>query len=259
MSKRRDKGEQAEDLIRKYLGELREKENRRVALTAEERRSVSQKNFLIDAIYKYGEEKICETGIGDAAGRKEISRGTISGAIDRLLGSGDIEYRNHQYRGKIQQEDRYERYPVLNMAPNIQITAMPFGDIAFYRMEKRFSGLMAEYINGHFLNDDIFAVDLGGVIMCIDQHLPKKAEVVTKRKSLAERVEKVLKEFDLRGISEFDYKDGYTESQHQALLMKRAIKQEEEERARASDFGGEIKPARVRKVKKKNAQEPAVD
>ena len=256
MSKRRDKGEQAEDIIRKYLGELREKERRRVALTDEERRSVSQKNFLIDAVYKYGAETICETGLGDASGRKEISRGTISGAIDRLLGSGDIEYRNHQYRGKTQQEDRYEQYPVLNMASNIQITAMPCEDVAFYRTEKRFSGLIAEYINGHFLNDDIFAVDLGGVIMCIDQCLPQKSKAVTKRKSLAVRVEKILKEFDLRGISEFDCKDGYTESQYQTRLMKKAIKQEEEERGRESDFGGEIKTPRERKVKKKSTKEP---
>ena len=255
MPKYAERSNLVKDIVEEYLKHLYEKMIRGEVLTEEEKRSITQKNHLVDAVYKYGKDRIIERGITGKNVKTgtdivEVSRSTVYGAITALEGEGRIRKFDGSFQYFPPENGLYKQYPILKVASNIKVKPLPFQDLAFYEVDERYMAWVVDYVNSQFNSGDIVAVNLGSIMMCIDLQIPKRAKSMVKRSTLQERVEAVLKDFCLENYKNFDDADGYSLEEQEEARWHEFRDQTIKERKKQAEYGGKIKTLK-RKIKRK--------
>ena len=260
MSNNQQRTATAKKLILNYLKELSDKQLKGYKPSPEDEKRISQKNLLIQAMYELHRDEIVESGTYDADESNEkikISRPTFNLAINALIGEGKIENKLGRFQYVRSTEDRAKSFPILNIASHLKITPLDISGITFYRTGTQYASWIADYINAQFDADDIHAVAINDMIMCLDLAIPASATSVAKKYTLRDRVDSILQDFDFQAPKQFDDKNGLNEQEIQSLkekqAQKRAYHQRKEDELLATAYGGKIKnkPARKFKMKKK--------
>ena len=250
----------AKKLILEYLKQLSDQKSKGIALSPDDKKNISQKKLLIEAIYKKNTDIIVESNLAspeDKDSKTAISYSTFQNAISALESERKIEKKLGSFHYIQAIEDRAKSFPILNIASHLKITPLDISDITFYRTSTQYASWIADYINSQFDADDIHAVAINDMIMCLDFAVPASAAAVTKKYTLRERIDNILQDFDFQSPKQFDDKNGLNAQELQALeekqARKRAYRQRKEDETLATAYGGEIKnkPARKFKITKK--------
>ena len=256
MSKPQKKRSAAKEVILDFLKGLYEKERNGHSLTPNELDLISSKKMLEVAVYQSVNNKICELGITDKANEDggSASSTTIYQAINELLEEGKIEFKFHRFQYRPTEGENLTNFPILKVASEIPITPLPVQDLVFYRTGAQYASWITNYINAQFLSDDIYAVALGDVIMCMDFQIPSGFNSVAKRASLSERLTDILKTFDVQPLRKFDDADGYNEVEEMQMLQEHAemiaTEQRKGEEKITNKYGGKVTTPK-RNVKKR--------
>lgn len=180
-----------------------------------------------------------------------ISESSVYKAIKALEDDEAIVFNGKYYQIKQNKATRFERFPLLKIAPTIPISYLPLNDIAVFRVPKRYEDAIVSYINSVFYSNDVYCVALSGLIICFDIQLPKSSKYVKKKQSLVDRLQKVLRDFDLYEYTEVDSSIGYTEAQ----IQNQARKQHDEQASIEASYGGTVSLSAPRHVAKRKQQD----
>lgn len=256
----------ARESILEYLRELHYKKAHGEGLTSEEEKSIksvsalarymSEKDEFRMVVYAHNELPK-EIVSYEERGFSVLSEQSFRKAYKQLEADGRVEEVDGNICYLPLREEQEELFPILKIADSIEVTPLPYNDLAFYGVRSSLSAEVANYINHQFYRQDIRAISLGDVIMCIDICVPNGSRIV-KKKPIAERVDECLKSFKLRELSSYGEKElvsGYTaqqiERRREEEGMESAIARHEAEQELAKKQGGTIKNPTKRKLKKK--------
>ena len=237
--------DEAKRLLTRYLKYIYKKLGKGYPLTQDESETISVKKNLVDTVYATSNGTVVDSNKypkGPPAGKMGISRATINKAIDELIESGQIRLRYGVYEYVPSEDELKKAYPILNIASDIKISPLQVDRCAFYKVQGQYAPWITEYINAQFSHDDIYAVSIGDLIMCLDIHIPSSYKSVTKRYSVEERVGDVLQPFAIRYPKYFDEADGLSEEE---LVLST------QEEIESAEYGRITKDPPRRNIKKK--------
>lgn len=253
----------AKEKILSYLQSLYFKKANQVELSAEEDvsiRSITQLSKYLSSQEKYNihvyepGDTVTDYQKPTGEGFCIISYPSFRNAVEELISDGKIERTGGLIQYSPDKEEREAFFPILKMASSIDITPLPWQDLAFFQVRRGLSAEVANYINHQFYNNDIYAVSLGDIIMCIDMAVPSGSKIVVKRETVHERVTACLAPFHLNKLSDFHGKEskiGYTAAEVYEQRLLDTPSQQEEQEMLENMSGGIIKQPRKRRVKKK--------
>lgn len=261
MARDNPKTRNVEKVITDYMKGLYTKKLNGELFTREETESISGQLNLANYLLAGEHTPLYETGSVDhkANGNaphpsdpNEVSVDLVKKVIKSLLDRSRLEKRDGVLQYVPKAKEALQNFPILKMAEDIQITECPWNDIAFYQVSKSFSTEITNYINAQFYTNDIRAIDLGGLVMCIDLSLGQKSTLVQKRYPLSQRIANILKDFDFRMPSALqDCEIGLSESDVEEELMNDAIASQKYLSKKENSYGGKIQSPSKRKVKKR--------
>ena len=255
MSNAKQKKEIVQDIVIDFLQVLELKKLQQQPLSTQEADWASNKAGLSDYVYfqtkcpvvppedtnspintgtiSHGTSPNNETGSKDV---HTISFSSVYKAIKALEDTGVIEHTGTYYQLKQNKATRFERFPLLKIAPTIPISHLPLNDIAVFRVPQRYADAIASFINSVFYSNDVYCIALSGLIICFDIQLPESSKYVQKKQSLVDRLQKVLRDFNLYECTDVDPSIGYTEAQ----IQNQARKHHEEQAALEASYGGTV-------------------
>lgn len=245
MPKKPNCKDEAKRLLIRYLKSIYIKKKDGSPLSADEIAVITVKKNLGEIVYDISGGTIVDSSDypkGIPAGKMGISRATINNAIDELIQSGQVRKQYGVYEYVPSEDELKKAYPILNIASDIKISPLQVDRCAFYKVQGQYAPWITEYINAHFSHDDIYAVSIGDLIMCLDIHIPSSSKSVTKRYSVEERVGDVLQPFAIRYPKYFDEADGLSEEE---LVLST------QEEIESAEYGRITKDPPRRNIKKK--------
>ena len=133
-----------------------------------------------------------------------INRNTIIKAIHKLEEDEKIVYDDirEYYKYIPTPDDLKDWHPIVDVAPQIQIRALPTNNFAFFETRSANSAAICEYINDYFSNGEIRAYPLGELILCIGVENPKEAAFIPENTSIIKQTT-FSKVYDLLKNSHF--------------------------------------------------------
>lgn len=259
MSRNRDKQDAAKAVILEHLRYLYHKQLQGEKLTDQEKHSVKFQENLVDYVFKQDRTKITETDRTSSSKKMnpknspyEMSRPTVRKLIKEMMVLGEIEKKDGLLQYVPTPDELSSTHPILKIAKSIPVVPLKATDLSFYRVPEQYADIIAQYVNSKFFNDDIYAVPIKDIVMCMDLQIPGRSNSVVKRKDLDSRIRRELKYFNIQETKEFDDSHGYSAEQ----LMDRQINQLVKDHARseleAETYGG--KSHITRNIKKKQAK-----
>lgn len=259
MASKKNCTEVARQALLKYLKSLYEQDPSGEKISAADKERISQKKNLVRAVYDLNKGKIVETGLSaeKEPGTISISPATINKAIDLLMGDKIIEKKLGRYWYAPPKEELYRQFPILTVANSIEVTPLEIQDFQIYKTDRQYTPIVASYINSRFDADDIRAVCIENLILCLDFRLPGSAKSVAKSSSLYNRMEDILATFAWKEPIHFDDSNGLTEQEIAALEEKALQKKHAREMKTAKKYGGKLSPQHTpkRNIKKKGKKD----
>ena len=254
MPKSPDKTATAKAMTLKYLRELYEGRRSGKKLTETDGTNISSQKDLRDHVMDLLDEEI--------SGEYQISESTVENAIRELKDEGKIRVVGGRFEYVPPKNEIYHFFPLLRHPKEVTITELPVIDILFFRTNPYHAQELTDYINAHFYQDDIHAVCLGDIIMCLDYDLPEsvkadgglfnepgtrpnKKRFVAKHES-RQRILEVLSTFFLDDIKANLETSGATHDDLIQAALEGFNKQQEEERSKS---GGVINHPKERNTK----------
>ena len=259
------KKETVKSIILSLLERMETKKIQGVSLTNDEVRWISGLKGLTDYVYSQNTIQIVSTERNgentkakiDKEKMLEISESTIYKAIRELQDDQLIEIENKCYQIKHTDTERYAKYPILKIAPQLSVTHLPIENLAVFRVPIRYAEEIAHYLNDSFFSNDIYTVAISGLIICMDIALPSKSKYAAKKGSVEKRVKKKLKEFNMTKYTDKEIAPGYEAEELEIKREKEVLKAMEASikdieasfKDEVPSYGGNIENRPVRKVK----------
>lgn len=207
MRKSAPKKDKVKRVLLDFLKSLYLKDRDGEKLTAEERSYIVQQKVLARYVYDHKEFRIFESK--DKQGSAEgdvISTASVIAAISELEKDELIERCNGCYQYVPTAEELATEYPITAIASKITVRPLPHDGLAFIQVPKNYCDEICSYINSRFRANDVRAVPLGDIIMCIDVSLPSDSKFVRKKETLEARIQRCM-----RGFNYIDHQDDIKE------------------------------------------------
>ena len=169
MSNNKQKREIVQTIVIDFLHELELKKLQQKTLSKQEYAWIATKTGLANYVYFQSKCQIVPpedkktpivTGVANHGTSQEIktvsrevheiSPSSVYKAIKALEDTQVIEYTGKYFQIKQNKETRFERFPLLKIAPTIPISYLPLNDIAVFRVPKRYEDAIVSYINSEF-------------------------------------------------------------------------------------------------------------
>ena len=244
-----DKKNKAKQLILDYLAELHRQMLAGIPISSTDYDRCRTRDSIAEYIFSG------VTYLPDKNGNytiPEFSERTVYDAVDELKKDGLIE-KDEIFKLVPDEDEFLKKFPILNCASKINITQMPVDSMIFFHVNENYAKELTDFINSFFHPQDVHAVCMGDLIMCVDIAPPANSPIVKKKNSLEKRVLKKLRLFNVEQSTYYDLKKGYDSHE----LYQQHLKQQEKEfnamvteTTEETPSGGKITDPPKRKFKK---------
>ena len=140
-----------------------------------------------------------------------ISRNIIRYAIKELVNDCTIYYDkdNRCFRYTPSEQQISNQFPILKIAQNITITPLPYSTVVYFHVSPIYADAVVDYLNAQFKPDDVRAINLGEIIMCIEfktydiqvKYDTPYDQTNASQAALFIRICKILKKFNLASLA----------------------------------------------------------
>ena len=122
---------------------------------------------IIDRVLE--DRRFCEPGMSDEVdpNKEYVSRGTIRGAINRLINENRISMTNGSYEYVPHMEESLKKHPILSLGKEVEISIGVPEDMVVLTVPNGFSTSIAEYLSALFYKGDIIFLPIGNRILAI--------------------------------------------------------------------------------------------
>lgn len=173
---------------------------------------------IIDRVLE--DKRFCEPGMSDEVDpdKEYVSRGTIRGAINRLINENKISMTNGSYEYVPHMEDALKKHPILSIGKEVIISIGVPEDMVVLTVSNGFSVSIAEYLSALFYKGDIVFLPIGNHILAISV-FPQailegnESTITGEPLKLRNRIEVALHHFAVEHPN-FDYGYPYEFSYH---------------------------------------------